>query len=226
MGRPETTWTETEERFLRRRWCRLPLSRLVTHLGRSPDAIEHKVRRLGLQSVRSWPNVLLRYRLAQALGVRHQTADRYLRDFLPAQTYYLGDEPVLGVRIKALQQWLKNPMNWWQLDVDKIREPRLRSVVRFVRRRWDDEWLTTSQAAAMFYCSNKTILNRIYDGKLPAMKRDKYYVLRSDVVPLFENFVLADGCGDRDQDDPPTPNSRQWLQQATNEIGLDEFMRL
>lgn len=194
--RKEDLWTPEDEALLRQEYGRIPRRELAARLGRSELAIKMRVRVLGITSPSSWGHIMLCGKLTCALGIGcEKTVINLMRKrIFPVHSVYLGNTRVLAVNIKRMQQWLGDPNNWYCLDVDRIVDPRYRSVVRLARRRWNDEWLTVGQLTELMGYSQQGINKLIHNGALPAKRHNNWRVLKSDALEVKRIVQQGGGC--------------------------------
>lgn len=194
--RPEELWTLKEETLLAQKYGRVARCELAKMLGRTEAAVDVRVTVLGLPSPRSWTHIMLSGVLTYALGFSCQKSIIALmrREVFPVHYVYLGNTKTPAVNIKRMQQWLADPHNWYCLDVNKIRYPRFKSVVRRVRQAWDDEWLTVGQVAPMLGYSQQGINKLIHNGALSAKRHNNWRVLRSEALRVKQVVQAGGGC--------------------------------
>ena len=178
----EELWRPKDERYLRRNWGWIPLWRIAENLGRSETAVCVKVKRMRIPAVGKWPEVHTQHELGPLLGVDGKTAWTMLNEGrLPSLKLWKRNRPCLAVDRSELKAWLTDPENWYLLDVEKIQDPELRQIIRRVRERWEDEWLSAKAAGKLLRVTWACVNKHIRLGTLPASKRGSWYIRRSDV---------------------------------------------
>lgn len=175
---------------------RISRRQLAKQLGRSESAIKNRVRVMGLPSPQRWTHIMLSGMLAHSLGFSCQKSVINLmrKEVFPVHYVYLGNTKTPAVNIKRMQQWLADPNNWYCLDIDRIRDPRFKAVVRHAVRRWDDEWLTVGQVAPLMGYSQQGINKLIHGGALPAKKHNNWQILRSEALRVKQAVQAGGGC--------------------------------
>lgn len=190
MGnKPEEIWTEKDEQYLRRNWGWLPLRTIARNLGRTELAVIVRRKRLGILPIKDWPEIRTEWQLAPMLSVDRKTVWRWMRDgVIPTMRLWRSNKPVLVVDLSELRAWLSDPDNWCKIDIDNIQDLELRAVVARARRKFDDQWLTTGEAAERIYCSHRWVSELIRRGRLPAHKHGNWRIRLSDLDQMARSM--------------------------------------
>lgn len=148
MGHRDS-WTASEDAYLVRMFGFLPMSSLVRELGRTEDAIVRRASdNQAVQEPSKRPDVLTPLQFARAMGVCRAYASQLLEDAPFSMTMYRRNRPLQVAVLDDLKRWLANPLNWKDIDENKVAHPELRAVVeKAMTNRNLDRWLTMPQAA-------------------------------------------------------------------------------
>lgn len=142
-------WTDDEIAQLREGCAALMTDmELAISLGRSEIAIHLKRERLGIPTVRNTPGWMSANKVRMRLGMNDcRSIIGWIRKGLVlGRSLPLGNTCWMLHEI-SLRRFVTRPENWPYFDADKVRDPHLRKLIELAKQRWDDEWLTTRQAA-------------------------------------------------------------------------------
>lgn len=164
-------WSDEDDHYLRRMYCFVPASRIAQELGRTEVAVKIRRREIGIVALQKRNDVLSAMDFGRALGVSWPTTRRLIQEHNHfTTTMYHGNRPVTVVLLDSFRRWLRDPVNWQYLDVDKLIRPDFREVVALARRRADDQWLLLKDAAS-YVGYSETVLKRIVRrGTIPVSR--------------------------------------------------------
>jgi len=183
-------WLQSDDAWVSWANGRLPRSKIAATVGRSPQAVQIRLKRLGVPPLTDHPQLFTAPRLARLMGWGcHKSAALWLDRRLPSALVYLGDTPVLAVWWRELRRWLLNPLNWYGLNVGAIRDERVLELVTAVASAWDDEWLSIGAAAREFYYSDRALSRAAREGRLSGRFWSRWWFLRSDVVAYARRWA-------------------------------------
>lgn len=142
-------WTHAEEEYIVEHYTSLSDAEIGAVLGRSAIAIHlHREREMNLPGPSKAPGILTVNRAARMLGMASCHALGYWFEIGLVPGYRLpGGNMCRLIRVDEFTRWVCNPTNWIYIDIDKIANERLRRMAFERRRRWNDDWWTTSQVA-------------------------------------------------------------------------------
>jgi len=87
------------------------------------------------------------------------------------QGHFQGQRDICMVHEISLRRFIVSPANWVYFDPDKVIDPSLRRLIAIQKQRWQDEWLTTRQAADLLGIKDvKEILRNIQLGRIQGVK--------------------------------------------------------
>ena len=87
------------------------------------------------------------------------------------QGHFQGQRDICMVHEVSLRRFIVSPANWVYFDPDKVIDPGLRRLITIQKQRWQDEWLTTRQAADLLDIKDvKEILRNIHLGRIQGVK--------------------------------------------------------
>ena len=87
------------------------------------------------------------------------------------QGHFQGQRDICMVHEISLRRFIVSPANWVYFDPDKVIDPGLRRLIAIQKQRWQDEWLTTRQAADLLGIKDvKEILRNIQLGRIQGVK--------------------------------------------------------
>lgn len=186
------TWTEEEDAFLRDNLGTLPQEEIAEQLGRTVEAIKIRWTRKGYHAPSKQPGDIVATTVGKMLGMCGKKVIRLIdMGVMPGRTIPGGRNIHVITRFDLLR-WCVQPQNWIYLKVERIKDQRIKRLVEMRQERWDDEWWTTGQVAKYHGLTSVTVINRrIRDGRLPAVRWDNWYVLRSDAEK--EKFYKGKG---------------------------------
>lgn len=204
-------WTPEEDQFVREHVATWSDAEIGRALGRSENAVHiHRERALYLPARGKSPDEMTAEQIAEGLGIDVKSVDGLIdRGFLPGRRLPF-ERPYRVVKRVTLLRWLVNPMNWIYFDPLRIdtRGPRrtqhkydaefwqhARRLVMLARSRWQDEWLTPSQAGALHGVSHMAINNAIHEGRLSGIKWGNWHILKSEATKPGLYFVVGSGRG-------------------------------
>ena len=189
-------WTDEEDDILRSLHGHLHDQQIGEILGRSQIAVTLRWKRdLHLSPPSRDPYYISTRKLAVALGLdNHITPSWVDRGILPGE--YIprsGNGLWRRVRLDILISWITDPMNWIWFNVNKVKDPDLKKLIKQVQKEWGDEWWSTNQVAAYHEVNNKDVLRYIISGRIKAIQahnrsgRNKdtwanWFVLRSEAT--------------------------------------------
>ncbi|MGC4098949.1 MAG: hypothetical protein QM706_17710 [Nitrospira sp.] len=82
-----------------------------------------------------------------------------------------GQRNVCMVHEVSLRRFIVSPANWVYFNPDKVIDPGLMRLIAIQKQRWQDEWLTTRQAADLLGIKDvKEILRNIQLGRIQGVK--------------------------------------------------------
>jgi hypothetical protein len=195
MDRHRDVWLPSEENYLRAMYGWVPLSKIATELGRAEQAVNVRRLQLQLPAVRDRADVMTIGRFAEAVGLCRQAARRLARKSRFSHTMYEYNRPVTVVVVAELLTWLKDPINWQGMDVEKIWDESLRRVVEQAK---GDRWLTMDEAGGIAGYSRAGLYRLVRRKQLPAYKgsqgqkgNEKWLIRYSDL----QAFINANRAG-------------------------------
>ncbi|MBN1348389.1 hypothetical protein JXJ21_03205 [candidate division KSB1 bacterium] len=160
-------WTEDEIKYLEENLPYLSIRNIAEKLGRSKDAIKIIAVRKGLIRPRYATGYLSCTKIASILGVDSHKPPTWVDvGILEGEAFPYDGELKRRVKLMAFKRFLIRPQSWVYFDVKKIRNYGLRRLVELAQEKWNDEWLTTRQAANLKNCDTKDITQQINMGRL------------------------------------------------------------
>lgn len=180
-------WTREEESLLVSFYGRMPIDDVCQKLARGRNSVQIHAKRIGLTCSASWEWLYPVVRLAGVFGVVDKAVYRYWRREerpLPCNLYYMGNQGFPATTYRQLLAWLRDPMNWYGLDLDKLTDRRLQDVVAHVGAHWGDRWLTSGEAADLIFYSPAGFQKLRRQGRIRGYRHGNYWFLWSDVVAL------------------------------------------
>lgn len=182
VNRRITVWTEEEDAFLRANLGILSEEDIAARLGRTVDAVKIRWPRKGYHAPSKQPGDIVARRVGDMLGMCGKKVKRLINmDVMPARTIP-GKRRIMVINRYQLLRWCVQPQNWIYLKVHRIKDRRIKRLVEVRQARWDDEWWSTGQVAKYHGCDHRVVNRRIHEGRLPAVKWDNWYVLKSDAL--------------------------------------------
>jgi hypothetical protein len=162
-------WTAEDERFLAENLGVLSEAEIGEALGRTVCAVHiHWKRDMGLKAPSKKPDILTANQAAKLLGVDgHSTALWVDAGLIPGRLM-AGERKIRLIDRKALERWALDVNNWIYFDIEKIADGRLRRLTQLRKKRWGDEWLRTTEVAAMHGVTTSEIKRMIQMGRLPS----------------------------------------------------------
>lgn len=218
-----SVWREDEDEFVCRHACVLPAHEIAARLGRSVEAVKIRSSRRMLTTSRRRPGYITGNRAAFVLGIDiHTIVKLYRLGRLPMQELPLIQK-ILHISVLRLYMWATHWKNWIYFKPQNMRDLHLRRLVELAQSRWNDEWLTTGQAAKFFGVSSSAINKRILSGDLPGVRWGNWYVLRSDI----ERLVIYPGKGGNAKIPYTTARQDEFMLRAAREgKTYDEIARM
>lgn len=179
-------WTEEDLAFLRDNLGRMSPAELGRALGRSTNAIRIAQTRNGIPPASKKPHEITALAAARLIGVDVKLMIRLINmGEIPGRQLPMARKINVILR-RDLLRWMMRPRSWVYFDRRRVSDPQLRAFLERRAERWGDEWLSSGQAARLVghASDGKSILQRIYRGKLRAVRWANYRVLRSDVLKI------------------------------------------
>lgn len=175
-------WSDDEDHYLRRMYCFVPVRQIAKELGRSATAIQSRRKTLRIRQLQERPELMGVMDFAQAVGLSWSAALKLAKQHPFSTTMYHGNRPVTVILIDSFKRWLRDPLNWRYLSVDKLVRPDFRVVVQVAQEHKRDRWLTLTEAAEYVSYSRTYFYRLIRAGSVPyvmdyAGKRGRKQVL-------------------------------------------------
>ncbi len=107
---------------------------------------------------------------------------------MPHTLVYEGNKPIPVSQWRQLVGWLRDPLNWFGLDLEKITAPRLVELVAGVQARWGDAWLAAGEAAHLIYYTQQGLWKLRKTGRLRGYRHGNWWFLRSDLLRFRDSL--------------------------------------
>lgn len=142
-------WTDSELKQLREGCAALMTDlEIAVMLGKSEMAVHLKRERLQIPTVRNTPGWMSANKVRKRLGINDQRPIiGWIRKGLVMGRSLPQGSTCWMVHEISLRRFVTRPKNWPFFDINKVRDPHLRRLIDMAKERWNDEWLTTREAA-------------------------------------------------------------------------------
>lgn len=184
-GRRDPLWTDSEDAYLRANLGVLSEAEMAAHLGRTVNGVHMRWSNYKHMPAPSKdPRVLTANQIAGGLGLDARHVRGWIkRGLLGGRSLPGGDDTLVVDRVELLR-WLTRPESWPHFYPERVDAelPELyrggasydrpfwakaRRMLDLARARWEDEWLTSRQAADLLGVDVDSIKRWIVMGRLP-----------------------------------------------------------
>ncbi|MGB1249314.1 MAG: hypothetical protein ACPG8W_01670 [Candidatus Promineifilaceae bacterium] len=154
-------WTKAERRRLGRSIGNAPLDLIARQQGRTTSAIIKQT-----VNIKKPAELISMREFGRRLGINKQAAARLATGKPYCTTYYRRNRPTKQVDAHRFVWWLSDPLNWKNLDTQKIIHPEWCSIVQHALCSSLDRYLTIGEAATYANYSSWGISKAIRTDRL------------------------------------------------------------
>ncbi len=166
-------WNTYEDDFLRQNLGILTEEQMAEYLGRSTNAIHLRWERdLDLPSPSHNPAYYTANQVSHILGLSSvHPVMHWCKVGLIKNRVMAGGRYIRLILRSDLTAWVVNPDNWIYISWRKITDPHLRRLCELRQQRWNDEWLSSPEAAEIVEGITVNNIARLAKrGTLPAVQ--------------------------------------------------------